>query len=396
MLHFSDPVLNRKTGRYQVRIRDDEDSANYRVKSLRTDDLEVAVRKVSDMRLAELYPEYARIHNSPTVAEFKATTMAFAHEHEHHPTTEGRYEHITTQLVEEFGEDTKLVSIPSEDGLAWWAKLTAEVEHSTHNCYLQTFLAAVRRLHRRLPDLVTKFAWPLAIERKPLDQRIHDCPASEEVDLIADWLLENSRYPWTGWATWCLAWTGLRQGTLLRMRWEHVDLQRKWLYIPAGIMKENNEVSAPLHTNAWRAFSGWYAERQRLEREDFMRSPAYAKTLIFPALLPDWERKRDHEKRRNPRALHRELKSQLNQYSFQFNRALKALGLVGSHDRPYTPHDLKRHYMTWLIEHEVDPIYFRMLTGNVSMEVIRDHYLVAKPGRLEGLLKKAEELAEAD
>ena len=50
--------------------------------------------------------------------------------------------------------------------------------------------------------------------------------------------------------------TGLRQQTLLSIDWEHVDLERGYLHIPAKFMKSNREFQAPLSPAALEALRG--------------------------------------------------------------------------------------------------------------------------------------------
>lgn len=60
--------------------------------------------------------------------------------------------------------------------------------------------------------------------------------------------------------------TGLRQRTLLQLRWEHVDLARGWLKIPAALMKSNRDFEAPLTSTAIDTLKGL---RDRVEGRVF-------------------------------------------------------------------------------------------------------------------------------
>lgn len=51
--------------------------------------------------------------------------------------------------------------------------------------------------------------------------------------------------------------TGIRKGTLLRLRWEYVDWERKTLLLPAQIMKGGKTHVIPLNSVAWEALKDW-------------------------------------------------------------------------------------------------------------------------------------------
>lgn len=51
--------------------------------------------------------------------------------------------------------------------------------------------------------------------------------------------------------------TGIRKGTLLRLKWEYVDWERKTLFLPAQIMKGGKTHTVPLNSVAWEALADW-------------------------------------------------------------------------------------------------------------------------------------------
>ena len=51
--------------------------------------------------------------------------------------------------------------------------------------------------------------------------------------------------------------TGVRKGTLLRLKWEYVDWERKTLFLPAQIMKGGKTHTVPLNSVALEALADW-------------------------------------------------------------------------------------------------------------------------------------------
>lgn len=84
--------------------------------------------------------------------------------------------------------------------------------------------------------------------------------------------------------------TGLRQGTLLRLEWQHVDLEHGWLRVPAALMKSKRDFEAPLSPVALTTLK---AMRDRVEGRVFQVSGETVRQRWMAALkragLPEFK-----------------------------------------------------------------------------------------------------------
>jgi len=125
--------------------------------------------------------------------------------------------------------------------------------------------------------------------------------------------------------------TMLRRSNLLRLRWEWIDINKKWLTIPAKVMKAKRELSIPL--------SFWTIE---------MLGTPRAKGFVFP-----------------------------NPVNFGPTKHLRATfdALAAEADAPhFTPHDLRRTGYTWLAERGVERIVRKVLMGHQTGIDVSDLY----------------------